>query len=80
MECNLLKGLMNELTIVSYTFKVYSEDKASEIVQHFKDNQIVEGYILTKSNISYKAKKDRKTGEILEEIWTVVVTMNREVA
>lgn len=76
---DLLEGLSQETNSSTFSFTVDSEDRAANIVEKFKNNQLVGNYILAKSNIVYKSKKDRKTGEIVEEYWIVTVTMKYEV-
>lgn len=55
-----------------------SEEGAKAIVKDYENRSLEEGYIVKKRDISYKAKKDRKTGEITEETWTVTVTVSYE--
>lgn len=64
---------MEQLKTEQLTFKVNSEQRAMEIIEQHKDNQLSENYTLTKYNTTYKCKKDRKTGEIIDEYWLVVV-------
>jgi len=64
---------MEQLKTEQLTFKVASEQRAMEIIEQYKDNQLSENYTLTKYNTTYKCKKDRKTGEIIDEYWLVVV-------
>ena len=68
-----------QLKTETLTFKVDSEQLAMETIEQYKDNQITEGYTLTKYNTPYKSKKDRKTHEIVEEYWLVSVTKEYEV-
>ena len=64
---------MKQLKTEQLTFKVNSEQLAMETIEQYKDNQLSENYTLTKYNTTYKCKKDRKTGEIIDEYWLVVV-------
>lgn len=64
---------MKQLKTEQLTFKVDSEQLAMETIEQYKDNQLSENYTLTKYNTTYKCKKDRKTGEIIDEYWLVVV-------
>ena len=68
-----------QLKTETLTFKVDSEQLAMETIEQYKDNQITDGYTLTKYNTTYKSKKDRKTHEIVEEYWLVTVTKEYEV-
>lgn len=70
---------MKQLKTETLTFKVDSEQLAMDTIESYKSNQSVENYILTKYNTTYKCKKDRKTGEIVDEYWLVVVTKEYEV-
>lgn len=68
-----------QLKIETLTFKVDSEQLAMDTIEEYKNNQNIEGYILTKYNTTYKCKKDRKTGDIVDEYWLVSVTKEYEV-
>ena len=48
-------------------------------IEDFKSRQLSEGYTLTKYKTDYKVKKDRKTGEITDEKWIVLVEKTYEV-
>lgn len=61
------------------THIAYSESRATEIIEEYKNNQITHGYTLTKYDTTYKCKKDRKTKEVIEEYWLVKITMEYEV-
>ena len=50
------------------TYKVDSEEEAIKMIETAKDNQIKEGYSLTKSSYVMKTKKSK--GEIVE-LWYV---------
>lgn len=63
-------------TDVYYT---YSEHDATELVEEYKANQGPQNYTVLKTKIDYKAKKDRKTGEILEEKWVVEITVSYDI-
>ena len=49
------------------TYKVDSEDEAIKMIETAKDNQIKEGYSLTKSSYVMKTKKSK--GEIVELLY-----------
>lgn len=68
-----------QLKTETLVFKVDSEQLAMDTIEEYKNNQSVEGYTLTKYNTIYKSKKDRKTGEIVDEYWLVSVTKEYEV-
>ena len=69
---------MKQLKTETLVFKVSSEQLAIDTIEEYKSKQN-EGYILTKYNTTYKCKKDRKTGDILDEYWLVLVTKEHEV-
>lgn len=68
-----------QLKTETRVFKVSSEQRAMEIIEEHKNAQSAEGYTLIKYNTTYKSKKDRKTGEIIDEYWLVSVTKEYEV-
>lgn len=70
---------MKQLKTETFVFKVDSEQGAMDTIEEYKANQLTEGYTLTKYNTIYKSKKDRKTGEIVDEYWLVSVTKEHEV-
>jgi len=71
--------MSKQLKTETLVFKVDSEQLAMETIEEYKNNQSVDGYILTKYNTTYKSKKDRKTHEIIDEFWLVSVTKEYEV-
>lgn len=71
--------MMRDLVKLMYTYYVYSEHDATQTVEDFKAKQATEGYTVTKTKIDYKTKKDRKTGEIIEEKWVVEITITYEI-
>ena len=70
---------MKQLKTETLVFKVDSEQVAMDTIEQYKDNQAKEGYTLTKYNTTYKCKKDRKSGEIVDEYWLCSVTKEYEV-
>lgn len=70
---------MKQTKTETITFKVDSEQLAADIIDEYKVNQKKEDYTLTKYNTKYKCKKDRKTGEIVDEYWLTTVTKEYEV-
>lgn len=71
---------MKQLKTETLIFKVDSEQLAMDTIEQYKDDQITGNYTLTKYNTTYKSKKDRKTGEIIDEYWLVSVTKEYPVA
>ena len=70
---------MKQLKTETLVFKVDSEQLAMDTIEQYKNEQTEGGYTLTKYNTTYKSKKDRKTGEIIDEFWLVSVTKEYEV-
>lgn len=70
---------MKQLKTETLVFKVDSEQLAMDTIEQYKDQQQEDAYTLTKYNTTYKSKKDRKTGEIVDEYWLVSVTKEYEV-
>lgn len=70
---------MKQLKTETFVFKVDSEQLAMDTIEEYKSNQLTGGYVLTKSSTTYKCKKDRKTGDIVDEYWLVSITMEHEV-
>ena len=64
---------MKQLKTETLVFKVDSEQLATDIIEEYKANQLIDGYTLTKYDTTYKCKKDRKTGEILNEYWLLKI-------
>ena len=65
---------MDQLKTETQEYVVGSEQRAMDIIENYKNNQLNEGYTLTKYKTTYKCKKDRKTGDIVDEYWLVSVT------
>lgn len=70
---------MKELWKETLTYKTDNEEEAMSTIEDFKSRQMEEGYTLTKYKTDYKVKKDKKTGEILDETWTVMIEKTYEV-
>lgn len=70
---------MKQLKTETFVFKVDSEQLAMDTIEEYKNGQLEEGYVLTNYKTTYKSKKDRKTGEIVNEYWLVSVTKEHEV-
>ena len=73
------KKKMKQMTKETLTFRIDNEEEAMALVESYKANQSVDGYTLLKYKNDYKSKKDRKTGEIVDEWWMVEVTKGYEV-
>ena len=67
------------MTKKTETYRVDTEEEATDIVEGYKTRAINEGYTVSKTKVDYKTKKDRKTGEITEEWWMVEVTVAYEI-
>ena len=60
---------MKQLIKTTDVFRASDETEAVEMIQHYKDNQLTEGYSLTKSGYVIKTKKSK--GEIVDS-WAIV--------
>ena len=60
-------------------YRVDTEQEAVEAIEKFKNAQMSEGYTVGKSGYAMKQKKDRKTGEIIEEYALLTVEKKYEV-
>lgn len=70
---------MKQLIKTTYVYNIDNEEESTRTIQDYKDRQLTEGYTVLKSKVDYKTKKDRKTGEIVEEKWVTEVTLAYEV-
>ena len=70
---------MRDLVKKTMVYYTYTEADATATVEEYKSNSVTEGYTVLKTKIDYKTKKDRKTGEIIEEKWIVEITVGYEV-
>ena len=52
------------------TFRVADEEEAVQLIDEYKNNQLTEGYTLTKSSYALKTKKSK--GEVIDS-WAVVI-------
>lgn len=64
------------LTKQTWVYDSSSEGEAYGIIEDYKSKQNEEGYTVLKSNVDYKIKKDKKSGEVLEEKWIVTVIVS----
>lgn len=67
---------MKDLLKKTYLYAIDSEFEAAQTIEDFKKRQIDEGYRVVKSKIDYKCKKDRKTGEVIFEVWNTEITVS----
>ena len=70
---------MTQLIKTTYVYNADSEQESTNLIEKYKNEQLEKGYMVTKSKVDYKCKKDRKTGEIIEEKWVVEITIAYEV-
>ena len=66
---------MKKLIKKTYVYNIDSEKEATATIEDYKQKQYEEGYVVLKTKVDYKTKKDRKTGEIVEEKWITEVTI-----
>lgn len=66
---------MKELTKVTYTYNIDNELESENTINEYKANALKEGYTVQKSKVDYKVKKDRKTGDIIDENWLTEITL-----
>lgn len=62
------------LTKVASTYICYSEMEAENLIADMKKDTECK----VEHSMKYKAKKDRKTGDIIEEEWVVTITKKYE--
>lgn len=70
---------MVQMIKTTYVYNADSEQASADLIEKYKNEQIEKGYIVTNSKVDYKSKKDRKTGDIIEEKWVTSVTISYEV-
>lgn len=61
------------------THRTDTEHEAESVVEDYKNRAAQEGYTVSKTKVDYKTKKDRKTGDIIEEWWVVEITVSYDV-
>ena len=61
---------MVDLIKTTNVYNCYSEDQAMRLIEDAKQDTTCK----VEHSIKYKAKKDRKTGEIVEEVWQLSLT------
>ena len=66
---------MRTLRKVTYEYDISSEEESTTTIEEYKTNALEKGYMVTNSKVDYKVKKDRKTGDIVDENWVTKVTV-----
>lgn len=66
---------MRTLRKVTYEYDISSEEESTATIEEYKTNALEKGYMVTNSKVDYKVKKDRKTGEIVDENWVTKITV-----
>ena len=61
---------MVDLIKTTNVYNCYSEDQAMRLIEDAKQDTTCK----VEHSIKYKAKKDRKTGEVVEEVWQLSLT------
>ena len=56
---------------LTYTSRVSTEEQAIKAIEEYKDNQLKEGFALTKSSYVLKTKKSK--GEVIDSWYIVTV-------
>lgn len=65
-----------EIVKITTVYNCQSEEEAEHLIDRVKDENV--GRVVEHAT-KYKSKKDRKTGEITEEIWQVTLTVKYDV-
>ena len=73
------KSKRKRLIKTTNIYHIDNEQEATETVENFKSRQLSEGFMVLKTKIDYKPKKDRKTGEIIDEKWITEITIGYEI-
>ena len=60
-------------------YRIETEQEAAEAVEQFRQDQMKGGYTVGKNGYVMKVKKDRKTGEIVEQYALLTVEKKYEV-
>ena len=61
---------MVNLIKTTNVYNCYSEEQAMHLIEEAKKDDTCK----VEHSIKYKAKKDRKTGEVVEEVWQLSLT------
>ena len=67
------------MTKKTEVYRVDTEEEAANLVEDYKAKAASEGATVSKTKVDYKSKKDRKTGDIVDEWWMVEVTISYEI-
>lgn len=59
-----------DLVKTTNVYNCSSESQAMDLIEEAKRDHTCK----VEHSIKYKAKKDRKTGEIIDEVWTCTIT------
>ena len=70
---------MRTLRKVTYEYDISSEEESTATIEEYKANALEKGYMVTNSKVDYKVKKDRKTGDIVDENWVTKVTITYDI-
>lgn len=70
---------MKKISKTTFVYNVDNEEESTALVQSYKDEQLTKGYTVLKYKIDYKQKKDRKTGEIIDENWLTEITISYDI-
>lgn len=70
---------MRTLRKVTYEYDITSEEESTATIEEYKTNALEKGYMVTNSKVDYKVKKDRKTGDIVDENWVTKVTITYDI-
>ena len=70
---------MRTLRKVTYEYDISSEEESTATIEEYKTNALEKGYMVTNSKVDYKVKKDRKTGDIVDENWVTKVTITYDI-
>ena len=70
---------MRTLRKVTYEYDISSEEESTATIEEYKTSALEKGFMVTNSKVDYKVKKDRKTGEIVDENWVTKVTVTYDV-
>lgn len=65
---------MVDLIKTTNVYNCYSEEQAMHLIEEAKKDDTCK----VEHSIKYKAKKDRKSGEVVNEIWTCTITKKYE--
>lgn len=53
-------------------YRADSENQAKEMIEKFREEAAIKGYIVKKAGFEYKTKKAK--GEVISEAWVVSIT------